>query len=54
VFLGGAGASVAREAGEPRLAPRVALALAAMHVGWGLGFWEGMGAHLLERRRGAA
>jgi succinoglycan biosynthesis protein ExoA len=50
VFVGGAGVSVAREAGEPGLAPRVALALAAMHLGWGLGFWEGMGAHLLKRR----
>ncbi|MGZ4149446.1 MAG: glycosyltransferase family 2 protein [Actinomycetota bacterium] len=50
VFLAGAGASVAREAGEPRLAPRVALALGAMHVGWGLGFWEGAAANLRDRR----
>jgi hypothetical protein len=51
VFLGGAGVSVARDAGELRLAPRVSLALAAMHVGWGLGFWEGRAALLLRGRR---
>lgn len=54
VFIAAAGVSVAREMREPRLASRVTLALGAMHVGWGLGFWEGTLAHLRGRRPTAA
>lgn len=35
------------ERGSERL--RVPLAIAAMHVGWGLGFWSGLGRHVRAR-----
>lgn len=50
-FLGLASLSVARSAGARSLAPRVAVALATMHLAWGLGFWEGLASH---SRSGAA
>jgi cellulose synthase/poly-beta-1,6-N-acetylglucosamine synthase-like glycosyltransferase len=40
-FLAIAGPWIAVRAGQPEAALRVASALAAMHLGWGLGFWEG-------------
>ena len=36
-----ASARIARRAGQPAAAPRVAAALTTMHVAWGLGFWQG-------------
>jgi hypothetical protein len=31
---------------------RVPLAFLAMHVGWGIGFWEGLGRSALDAVRG--
>jgi hypothetical protein len=47
--LAAGGATEAARAGEPALAPRVAAALGAMHLGSGIGFWR----RALERARGA-
>ncbi len=43
--------SVARGIRDPRAAIRLPLAFAAMHVGWGLGFWEGILTHLADPAR---
>ena len=40
--LGAAALMTARKAGDLRTTPRIAAAFAAMHVAWGLGFWEGL------------
>lgn len=44
--LGIAGALTARRAAAGVAWPRVAVAFAAMHVGWGIGFWEGLAREL--------
>ncbi len=56
VALLGASATVAARARDVRAALRLPLAFLAMHLGWGLGFWEGLlaakrGGHRHEGRR---
>jgi succinoglycan biosynthesis protein ExoA len=51
VALLGASAVIAARARDVRAAPRLPLAFLAMHVGWGLGFWERL---LAVKRRGHA
>lgn len=40
-YLAAVGAGAVHAAGEPRQAPATAVALATMHLSWGVGFWLG-------------
>ena len=52
VALVGASAVVAARVRDARAASRLPLAFLAMHLGWGLGFWEGLlAANLRHRKR---
>lgn len=54
VALGAASLATARRSGGAGVATRVPLAFLAMHLGWGMGFWEGLAANAagaVRRRR---
>ena len=51
IALAGASVITARRLEDPRAKAAVPAAFAAMHVGWGIGFWEGIGGVAMDALR---